>query len=210
MTSGYPKPIIGLTGGIGSGKSSMARELGRLGCLVINSDELAHQALHLPEVKAQLNQWWGTSILDNSTGQVDRAAVGRIVFGHPAELAKLTALLHPHVAALREKLMATAASDSNISAIVWDSPLLVESGLHTQCNAIIFVKASKQARLNRLKMARGWDAAELTRREGLQLPLDKKEKLADYYIDNDGDVTVGLSQVRSILARILLDYSAKS
>ncbi len=209
MTAAYPKPIIGMTGGIGSGKTRMAREFGRLGCLVINSDELAHEALNQPSVRAQLAQWWGDSILDKSTAQVDRAAVGRIVFSNPAQMARLTAVLHPQVAKLRKKIMATAALDSNIPAVVWDSPLLIESGLHTQCNAIIFVKASIQTRVNRLKKERGWDAGELARRELMQMSLDKKEKMAHYYIDNDGDVAVGVNQVRSILTWVLRDFSAK-
>ncbi len=209
MTAAYPKPIIGMTGGIGSGKTRMAREFGRLGCLVINSDDLAHQALNQPSVREQLTQWWGTGILDKSTAQVDRAAVGRIVFANPAEMARLTAVLHPQVAELRNKIMAAAALDSNIPAIVWDSPLLIEAGLHTQCDVVIFVKASTKTRINRLKKERGWDAGELVRREMRQLPLDKKENLAHYYIDNDGDVAVGVNQVRSILTWVLRDFSAK-
>ncbi len=210
MTAAYPKPIIGMTGGIGSGKTCMAQEFGRLGCLVINSDDLAHEVLHQPTVKSQLVQWWGAAILDKSTARVDRAAVGKIVFGNAAEMARLTAVLHPQVAELRKKIMASAALDSKIPAIVWDSPLLFENGLHTQCDAIIFVKASLQTRINRLKKERGWDAQELLRREMMQLPLDKKEKAAHYYIDNDGDVAVGLRQVQSILARVIQNYSAKS
>ncbi len=209
MTAVYPKPIIGMTGGIGSGKTLMAREFGRLGCLVINSDELAHQALNQPSVREQLAQWWGESILDKSTSQVDRAAVGRIVFSNPAQMARLTAVLHPQVAKLRKEIMTTAALDSNIPAVVWDSPLLIESGLHTLCNAIIFVKASIQTRVNRLNKERGWDAGELARRELMQMSLDKKEKMAHYYIDNDGDVAVGVNQVRSILTWVLRDFSAK-
>ncbi|NNM87588.1 MAG: dephospho-CoA kinase [Phycisphaerae bacterium] len=210
MTAAYPKPIIGLTGAIGSGKTCMAREFGRLGCLVIDSDDLAHQALNQPTVKTQLGQWWGAAIFDSSTGQVDRSAVGRLVFADAAEMARLTALLYPQVAAMREKIMASAALDSKILAIVWDSPLLIENGLHTQCDAIIFVKASMQTRISRLKEDRGWDAQELLRREKMQLPLDKKEKLAHYYIDNDGDVAVGWRQVQSILARVIQNYSAKN
>ncbi len=210
MTGAYSKPIIGLTGAIGSGKTCMAREFGRLGCLVIDSDELAHQALNQPTVKKQLGQWWGAAIYDPSTAEVDRSAVGRIVFGNAVEMARLTALLHPQVAAMREKMMASAALDSKIPAIVWDSPLLIENSLQTQCDAIIFVKASMQTRINRLKRERGWDAQELLRRERMQLPLDKKEQLAHYSIDNDGDVAVGWRQVQSILARVIQNYSAKN
>src|SRR6478752_6873311 len=95
------KPVIGLTGGIGAGKSTIARLFASQGCAVIDSDALSHAVLQSPEVKAALEQWLGKSIF-NADGSVSRKTVGGIVFGDAEKIGRLNGLIHPRVATLRD------------------------------------------------------------------------------------------------------------
>ena len=198
----YPKPVIGLVGGIGSGKSAVADDFESLGCLVIRSDRIAHEVLEQPAVKAALRQWWGDEILA-ADGRVDCRAVARRTFNNPVELERLNWLVHPKVDEIRRDLMAAYRQSSAVKAVVWDTPLLVETGLYKQCDAIIFVNAPFEQRLARVQAARGWTADELKIREDRQASLDKKKEISDDVIDNGGDKAARLSQVRRVLSRIL-------
>jgi dephospho-CoA kinase len=202
------KPIIGIVGGIGSGKSLVARIFGELGCLVIDSDQQVSQAYHDPKILRQIRSWWGDSVF-RPDGQVDRKAIGRIVFSDPVQRKRLEGLLHPWVATARNLVMKAAASRAQVLAYVWDTPLLIETGLDAQCDAIVFVDAPPETRLARVKVARCWDKAELARREKLQIPLDKKRKISDYVIDNTADEDAVRGQASKVLPRILVTDDRK-
>ena len=219
-------PIIGIAGGVGSGKSHVARLFAERGCLVIDSDAQAAEAFARPEVLAAVRQWWGdTAFLPD--GRPDRRAIARRVFAAPEDRRRLEQLIHPVVARLRDEKMAAAARlppPSRPVAIVWDTPLLFEAGLAAQCDAVVFVDAQAAERLARVRDTRGWDEAELARRENSQWPLDNKRALSHHVVTNAGrpatpardpenpvqaaDVTptpvdVLRPQVRLILSRIL-------
>jgi dephospho-CoA kinase len=196
------KPIIGIAGGIGSGKSLVASALGQMQCLVINSDEMVRQAYKDPSVKQNLRQWWGKLVFDPS-GEVDRSAVARKVFTHPSERQRLERLIHPIVNERRTRIMNQAAQDPHVVAFVWDTPLLFETELNKLCDAVIFVDAPVELRSQRLKETRGWDRSELDRRENLQLPLDKKKELSHYVVSNFADADQVRGQVREVLSRIV-------
>ena len=196
------KPVIGLTGGIGSGKSLVAGQLRALGCAVINADQLARAALDEPDVKAQLIQWWGPSVRD-ADGGIDRQAVARIVFEDPAQLRRLEDLTHPRVYAQRAVLHRQYQSDPGVLAIVEDCPLLLETGLDSECDAVIFVDAPYPQRLQRLAAGRGWTEQDLAHREKNQLPLDKKAQRADYVIVNDASEAACDAHVRGVFSQIL-------
>jgi dephospho-CoA kinase len=196
------KPIIGIAGGIGSGKSFVARLFGELGCLVLAADEQVRAAYADPEVRDTLKQWWGDCVI-NREGHVDRRAVAQRVFEKPDERRRLEALIHPRVAAMRDAAMAAAASDAQVLAFVWDIPLLFEVGLNTRCDAIVFVDAPWADRLRRVRETRGWDEAELRRRENLQLGLDNKRRMSNDIVQNTADVGFARKQVQEILSRIL-------
>ena len=142
MDPSRTKPLIGLAGGIGAGKSAVAEVMGSLGAVVIDSDRLAHQHLCDPSVISQLASWWGTSIL-REDGRVDRRALGDIVFERPAELQRLEALLYPKLEAERRVLVAQALADPAVRAIVLDAPKLVEVGLHKTCDVVVIVVARR-------------------------------------------------------------------
>jgi dephospho-CoA kinase len=196
-----PKPVIGLTGGIGSGKSTIARLFASQGCGVIDSDVLAHEALQSAEVRGALREWLGEGVF-NSDGSVNRRAVGGVVFKDSGKLERLNGLIHPRVAEMREKRMREYLAEERVRAIVWDTPLLVEAGLYRECDAVVFIKVPWEQRLERVKQKRGWTVEELERREKLQFPLDKKAQVADYCIDNSGDEASSLRQVQRVLSQL--------
>ena len=209
------KPIIGIVGGIGSGKSHVARLLGELGCRVIDSDAQIRAAYREPAVIAAIRQWWGDGVM-LPDGTVNKSAIAARIFADPAEKRRLEGLLHPLVHAAREREMAAAANDLQVIAYVWDTPLLLEAGLGEACDAIVFVDAPWERRLARVRATRGWDEAELRRRENSQMPLDTKRGLSDYRLTNSADAEVDVSgsndlreQIRRVLSQILAGSQRK-
>jgi dephospho-CoA kinase len=209
------RAVIGIVGGIGSGKSFVASVFGQLGCLVVDSDRLVADAYREPTVLCRLREWWGDAAFA-ADGTVDRRFVASRIFTDPDARARLEALIHPLVHAQRERLMAAAAGDAGIVAFVWDTPLLFESGLHRSCDAVVFVEAPASVRLQRVQKTRGWDASELARREKSQWPLDSKREMSDYQISNAAETgdpagsvarpiekTPVATQVQAVLMQIL-------
>jgi dephospho-CoA kinase len=200
-------PIIGIAGGIGSGKTYIARLFGELGCMVIEADALIREAYSDPAILLTLRKWWGDEVFD-SHGQVNRPAVAQRIFNNAAERIKLEELLHPWVDGRRASLQEQALPET--VAFIWDTPLLFETGLNARCDAVVFVDVPREVRLARVQAQRGWDAAELRRRENLQIPLDKKRQISDYVLTNAAPVAETASmaddtrnQVRLILSRIV-------
>jgi len=203
------KPIIGLTGGIGSGKSFVAQLFADDGCMVISSDEIVRQAYKDSMIKQQLRKWWGGMIF-SPDGEVDRSAVARKVFSRPEDRKKLEQLLHPYANTVRERMMQQAGDDPNIKAFVWDTPLLMETGLNRLCDKVVFVDAPRDRRIARVRDARNWSEANLDERENLQMPLDKKREISDYCISNTADADYARGQVRDTLSRILAETQPQS
>jgi dephospho-CoA kinase len=201
------KPIIGLLGGPGAGKSTIAADFARLGAGVIDADALSRQAMQAPEVRDQLLAWWGQQILDES-GQVNRSAVGQRVFNDPEALKKLEGVIHPWVHARRQAERQRLAGDPDVTAIVEDSPLLIEAGLAEQCDVLVFIETPRAERLARLAAGRGWSDAELTRRENQQTPLDTKRRHADYVIDNHAGSAERQASVRRVFSQLLHDRAS--
>jgi dephospho-CoA kinase len=198
----YGKPIIGLAGGIGSGKSFVAEIFGEMNCLVINSDRQAKAAYNDPAVRDSLRKWWGETVF-NSDRSVNRTAIAEKVFENPAERERLERLLHPWVNNARQSLMEAHADDPQVIAFVWDTPLLFETGLNKECDAVVFVEASPQLRASRVAVSRGWSEGEWVRREKLQQPLDKKRNISDYCIVNTAEANSGKTEVRKQVREIL-------
>jgi dephospho-CoA kinase len=196
------KPIIGIAGGIGSGKSLVAGFLAELGCRVIRSDDQVHAAYDDPAIRRTLRQWWGESVF-LPDGQVDRSAIARRIFVDPAERSRLEQLLHPVVARARDRAMAAAADDPQVKAYVWDTPLLYETGLNRCCDVVVFVDAPMTQRASRVSRTRHWQPADLLARENSQLPLDSKRKMSDYVISNTAEVDFARRQVSDVFSRIV-------
>ena len=194
-----PLPIIGVTGGIGSGKSLVANILKENGCVVADADENTKVVLHRKEVQQQLVEWWGAKVLDDN-GNVDRAFVASIVFNEENELNRLESLIHPLVRKLQEETFNNAPKDA--IGLVIDAPLLMESGLDTLCDAIIFVDSPFETRLKRVVEHRSWNEEQLRKRGASQIGLDTKRSSADHIIINDGDIAHIEQQTRSVLSLI--------
>lgn len=199
-SSGASVPVIGIAGGIGSGKSSVARHLASLGALVSDSDAQIREALQTQPVRDELRRWWGQRVFDES-GRIDRSAVARIVFADPRERERLEALLHPYALRARERVIEQGEREG-APCVVIDAPLLFEAGLDAGCDAIIFVDTPREIRLQRLRATRGWDEQELDRREKAQLPLEQKRARSEYTLVNEGDEAALREQVRHTLALI--------
>jgi dephospho-CoA kinase len=199
------KPVIGLLGGIGSGKTFVADLFARLGCAVISADDLVRRAYDDPDVRQTLVSWWGPRILQPD-GSVDRHAIANRIFADsadPQDRRRLESLLHPMVLRQRQHLMQQLAGNAAVRAFVWDTPLLVETGQDRQCDALVFVEAPLELRQGRVAARRGWGPQELQRREKMQLPLDNKRSISQYTVVNAADAGFAREQVEDVLSRIL-------
>lgn len=182
--------VLGLAGGVGSGKSSVAAIFRRWGADVVDADVLGHRALEIPAVRSRLARAWGPGILKD--GRVDRAALGRLAFRSKRDVARLNRLVHPAI--LREIRRRIARAGG---WVVLDAALLFEAGADRLCDRVAFVDVPRHERIRRTRV-RGWDARELARRERFQWPVSFKRRKADYVIDNAGPKSRTIEQARRI------------
>lgn len=202
MSGGEHKPVVGLLGGIGAGKSTVAQFLVERGAAEIDSDRLNTEELAQPDVVQTLVGWWGKDILEGS-GEVDRKAVASRVFGSDAQRRKLEAFLHPRIGRRRARLLARYQQDPDCRLIVLNSPLLLETGLDRLCDTLVFVACDRQLRLERVRRTRGWSSQELDRREKLQKPLDWKRDRADHVLENSTSLDRLRSQTHNLFLKLL-------
>jgi dephospho-CoA kinase len=179
------KPIIGLIGGIGSGKSQAAAELARHGGRVIQADQLGHEGLRQPDIREQVRRRWGSCVV-NEEGEIDRRKLGAIVFADPAERRALEALLFPWIERRFHEEVDRANRDPAVRFVVLDAAVMLEAGWDRVCDRLVFVEAPRAERLRRLAEQRGWSAEEVEARERAQMPLAEKVKRADDVVDNGG------------------------
>ena len=179
--------IVGLTGNIGSGKSSVARLLERRGVPLIDADVLAREAVApgSPALK-QIVARWGRRVLDPDGG-LDRSALRDRVFGHLAELEALNAMVHPEVRRLRDMGVATARARGE-PVVVCDIPLLFEAHMEKEVDLIVLVDAPRELRLARLIEHRGLSQQTAEAIMATQQSSDAKRDLAAYVIRNDGSL----------------------
>ncbi len=179
--------VIGIVGGIASGKSTVAVELAALGAVVLNADQAAHEAINRPEVKQTLVERWGEAILDGS-GEALRQAIAERVFSPSLadnqELEFLESLLHPLVRRQFKSELAQL-SQRGVAAAVLDAPLLLDAGWEDLCDFIVFVESSEQNRVERAG-PRNWSHSEISRREAAQMPINEKRRRATHVIRNLG------------------------
>ena len=192
--------VSGLAGGIASGKSRVARAFGALGCVVVDSDREARAALERPEVIEELVALWGEDVLD-ANGAIDRRRVATIVFEDPAKRERLEGLIHPMIKRTRAQVIREAEAKGAPGVII-DAPLLFEAGLDAECDATVFVESPRDVRVRRVVEHRGWDEAELDRRERAQMPIDEKRARCDHVVVNDGTADVD-ARVREVFRAIL-------
>jgi dephospho-CoA kinase len=190
--------LVGLTGGIATGKSTVSRLFAECGAHLIDADILAREVvapgkLALREIVAA----FGSEML-RLDGTLDRDRLGKVVFGDPQELEKLNAIVHPYVAVAQEQRSREITGKDPHAVIVYDAALLIEAGAHTRMDKVIVVTADEQTQLARLKARDRLSTEEATRRIAAQMPLSEKVKAADYVIDG----TLPLEQLRKEVQRI--------
>lgn len=184
---------IGLTGGIGSGKSTVAARLAELGAVVIDSDRLAREVVEVgTQGLARVTERFGAGVLAPD-GSLDRPRLGQLVFSDPAALADLNAIVHPLVRARSDELTVQALA-AGVAAVVHDIPLLVENGLAANFDKVVVVETPLELRLQRLA-GRGLDAETARARIAVQATDEQRRAVADLVLDNSGSVADLRSQV---------------
>lgn len=196
---GTAMPVIGLLGGVASGKSFVAASLAEWGAGVLDADRTGHEVLAMPEIAAAARRRWGDAIFDEY-GRIDRKRLGQIVFapapGGPPERKYLEQLTHPEIGRLLMRQVEALAS-RGCPAAVLDAPLLLEAGWEKFCRLSVYVDAPRRLRLARA-LERGWSEKEFALREDAQESLDLKRKRADATIDNSGSPDQTRTQLESL------------
>jgi len=177
--------MIGLTGGIGAGKTAVARRLAELGAVVIDSDALAREVVAAGTPgRDEVVAVFGDAVL-GPDGELDRAALGRIVFADPDARRRLEAIVHPRVRARAAEIAASAPPDA---VVVNDVPLLVEANLAAHYDMVVVVLADERTRVLRLVRERGLAEADARARIAAQATDEQRRAVADVVIVNDGTV----------------------
>lgn len=189
---------IGLTGGIGSGKSTVARMFGQLGAVVLDADRIARE-LTGPgcEATGLIAAEFGAAVL-GPDGEVDRKALAAAAFGDGAKRGRLESILHPRIVARRREMLADIARESGAGAVVVsEAALIFEAGTRSEFDGVVLVTAPEEVRRARLAAA-GWAPETVRARMASQWPEETKIPLARWVVDNGGDPAATLAQVRRI------------
>jgi len=194
--------ILGLTGGIASGKSLVARELAGLGVQVIDADEIAHQVMEDEHVRQEIADIFGHRIF-RADGSIDRRALGEIIFSDEGLRERLNFIVHPKVTQEIEKQIDLIRQNNFQAIVVLDVPLLIESGLHRLADKLIVVSADENTQIQRLMQHRGLTYEQAVSRIKAQLPMREKIKLADYVIDNNGVPGETANKVKQIYQELM-------
>ena len=189
---------VGLTGGLGCGKSFVGEALASYGCLLIKADALGHEVLaKAGEAYDKVVREFGSEIL-NATGEIDRPALAARVFGHPDRLQRLNAIVHPAVIRREEELIAEFAGRQPNGIAVVEAAILIETGSFRRFDRLILVTCTEEQQVERAMHRSGASEEDVRARIARQLPLAEKQKFADFVIDTSGDKEDTLRQTRAV------------
>jgi len=194
-------PVLGVTGTVAAGKSTLTARLAALGARVIDADALGHRALATPGVRDAVAVAFGRGVLAPD-GTLDRALLARGVFADAAARARLEAIVHPVVRRAIDEEIA-AARKAGAPLVVVDCALLFESGLDAICDSTLAVDAPEAVRIARARAARGWDESEVVRRSAAQLPAAEKRARAGRVFVNDGSDARLADEARVVFDAVL-------
>jgi dephospho-CoA kinase len=201
--------LVGLTGGLATGKSTVSDMLRALGCVVLDADALAREIVEPGQpALAAIAREFGPEVL-RADGGLDRKRLGAIVFADPERRQRLEALTHP---AIRERYLARLAeleAQGFEGIVVWDAPVMIESGGYRHVDRLVVVvtdAATQRARA----LGRDGDRADAERKIASQMPLAEKARLADHVIDNSGDRATTEARTREVHAALLADLRARA
>ena len=202
--------LIGLTGGIASGKSTVARRLYEHGAVHIDADQLARRVVEpgTPALAAIVEEF-GADVLHRD-GTLDRAKLGERVFGDAEQLAKLNAIVHPAVRELSKRLIAKAEQEDPDAVVVYDVPLLVEASVDHPFDMIVVTNAPRRAQVDRLVENRGLERGQAEARVDAQVDNTARLAIADVVIDTDGSLGHTMSQTDDLWHRIVEERRARA
>jgi dephospho-CoA kinase len=206
VPSGLRILTVGLTGGIASGKSTVGAVLAGLGAFVVDADQLTHQ-VSAPGGTAHeaLLARFGEDILDDA-GQIDRAALGRLVFEDDRARLALNAIVHPEVRRQARRRFAECAADRRARVAVFDAALLVETGAYRDFDRLLVVSCSVETQLRRVIRRTGLTREQAQARIDAQASLDRKLALADYVIDTDSPLDHTRRRAEEVYRALLSDF----
>jgi dephospho-CoA kinase len=204
-------PVIGLIGGIGSGKSRVAALLAEHEGFVIDADKVGHALINQSPARDSVREHFGPSVFlppesPDEPAKVDRKALGRIVFSDQNEKLALEDILHPAMRRTFEKAIGRVLRRKQHRAIVLDAAVLLEAGWADLCDMVVFIDAPESARIERVGSSRGWTAEELKRREASQLSVERKRVSVDRVMLNHGDE----EQLRATVDQFWTDLKAEN
>ncbi|MEZ6124427.1 MAG: dephospho-CoA kinase [Planctomycetaceae bacterium] len=196
--------MVGILGGIGSGKSSVVRQVTTLRLLILDADRIGHDLLDDRNIQAELRHHFGEDIFADS-GSVDRKRLAQIVFQPSAQssaaLSLLNSILHPTI---RQQIQSTINhASTDVDAIILDAALLLEAGWADQCDCLIFIETPQTVREQRVFETRGWSAEELARREATQWSLERKRSCAHFVVDNSNSIQQAGQQMTTVLQTVI-------
>ncbi len=190
MPSSKLIPVIGVVGGIGSGKSFFAQTLAKQkNVVIVNGDAVGHALLQRPEIRDRIRDRFGDSVIA-ADGSINRRVLGQKVFGtlpeHVQAKTDLEAIVHPPLTAELQRQITEARAADYADAIILDAAILLEVGWRKFCNAVVMIDTPFELRWQRVQATRGWSLAEFQAREASQMPIADKQAAADYIVRNVG------------------------
>ena len=202
--------LVGLTGGIATGKSTVSEILRQLGGEIIDADRLARDVVE-PEQPAwkQIVAEFGRGVV-TAEGALDRKRLGAIVFADPERRKRLEAITHPAIRARFQARLDELAAQGFAGIVVFDAPVMIESGNYKNMDRLVVVVTDDATQTARLQERDGTDEAEGRRKIASQMPLAEKAKLADYVIDNSGAPEATAAEVRRVFAALMADLRARA
>lgn len=187
MISSAAMMLIGLTGGVATGKSTVAKMFGRCGAVVIDADQLAREVVQPGKPAWQdIIHTFGTGVL-NPDRTINRQTLGSLVFSHPRKRRQLERIIHPRVAREQQRLTRQAAKIDPEAIVIYDVPLLFEAGIDKRVDKIVVVTADRETQIARLSKRNGLSRFEALRRIKSQMPMNRKCQFADFVLDGMKD-----------------------
>jgi dephospho-CoA kinase len=200
-------PVIGLVGGVGSGKSTVARWLTKRRSLaVLDGDAIGHRILTDNNIIEQLRQRFGESVLDDGHN-INRTALGRKVFGKTTEEQQarhdLEQIVHPQIRSGLIHYIEIVRQSGDVEAILMDAAVLLEAGWNHLCDSIVFIETPFESRKTRVQESRFWNENEVPQREASQLSLSEKRAAAEFVVDNSTSIEQAGEELSEILDKII-------
>jgi dephospho-CoA kinase len=199
-------PVIGIVGGIGSGKSSVARWVAarHSDVKLVSGDEIGHEVLTESAVRDAIRKRFGEPVF-NADGQINRKTLGQVVFGssreHQSARVDLERIVHPKIReTIAGKIANSAAAGKR--AVLLDAAILFEAGWNDLCRAVVFIDVPRDERIARLRETRGWDEGETERRESSQASLELKRSRSQFVVDNSRSVEAAGRQLEELLLKM--------